>query len=1096
MNTYFKNFILIISLLLLICNLTNAQECGTLLLEEQVKYMNDTRIERANTNISLLSNEDETTELQIAAHIIRNSKGINNLDLTRLDEAMQDLNTLYEPVNFRFNVCSINYIDDDEYANGITLAHSSNSEEYQMAIPHLVTDAINVFLIPVTDYCGWASFPSYKDDYGKDWIVMRSDSDCLNNGSTFAHEIGHYFNLYHTHQGLEPSLNVWENELVSRSNCGPNIGDELCDTPADPQGLHIGQGERYTLWRCSNSFTCELSHSNIEDGCNFTDSNGDLYEPATKNVMSYNHKQCRTQFSPQQIDRMQRSFLYDRSYLNTGLCVPDCDNITIVYDWLEEETCQNNASTEITIYKYNDVWNYLDIQNGNERNLFLSNGDLFCSGSSVEACITELGLSEILEECSSDCPIYGCTDQSACNYNPEATFSNGTCNFGNQVCVNPCDESSCLYGCTDESACNYNPEATIDDDSCYYGNLACSDPCDNSTCQGEEPDCTSIFEDYPWLTGEKTCKQITVYYYTDYWKFIDVQYEDSRILYLSDGTEYCFDAQVDVCIESFGLTQVLDECTCTTESCNEYGCTDPQAANYNSNADCDDDSCIYICEDATACNYGAEETCDYGNAVCPNPCDESTCPVENCEDIFETYTWLNELLTCNEDEVWVYNYSSGWQFLEIQTNNGNELYLSDGTYYCSGSQVAVCKESFGLNEPIDECVCDDTTPITCEDPTACNFGETAACIFGNQECPDPCDEDSCIDCDKYTGTIFYEDCGGTTYRFVETDSGQIFDPYFDLVDLQAYEGQRIRFDFIDKTDVEMPCAIAEKAIYFTCLEIIEEEIPEPDCNNNTGTIFYEDCGGTTYRFVETDNGQIYDPYFHLIDLEIYEGQQIKFDFIDNNDVVMPCDIAEKAITITCIEEIINEEDCDDVFSDYQWLSNKVDPNNCNGESITVFSNGTYFFIYISNPTNGDLYLDAGSAIHYGSDNGNYYLPEAYDIEEIAKWACGCNTTNSQTKTDEFKTKNLRTTGLMTAFTMYPNPTKGVVNIELPSDTELSNTPNILTVFDLSGKVKYQSTFKGNQFTLNLIDLAKGMYIIEVQNGQSNNTHNTHKLFIE
>jgi hypothetical protein len=56
------------------------------------------------------------------------------------------------------------------------------------------------------------------------------------------------------------------------------------------------------------------------------------------------------------------------------------------------------------------------------------------------------------------CTVDGCTDQSACNYNPEANNDDGSCDF------------SC-YGCTDPSALNYDPAATIDDDSCYY--LSC-----------------------------------------------------------------------------------------------------------------------------------------------------------------------------------------------------------------------------------------------------------------------------------------------------------------------------------------------------------------------------------------------------------------------------------------------------------------------------------------------------------------------------------------------------------------------------------------------------------------------------------------------
>lgn len=47
----------------------------------------------------------------------------------------------------------------------------------------------------------------------------------------------------------------------------------------------------------------------------------------------------------------------------------------------------------------------------------------------------------------------GCTDEDACNYNPEANFDDGNCDY------------TC-YGCTDDTALNYDPEATIEDGSC------------------------------------------------------------------------------------------------------------------------------------------------------------------------------------------------------------------------------------------------------------------------------------------------------------------------------------------------------------------------------------------------------------------------------------------------------------------------------------------------------------------------------------------------------------------------------------------------------------------------------------------------------
>ena len=49
----------------------------------------------------------------------------------------------------------------------------------------------------------------------------------------------------------------------------------------------------------------------------------------------------------------------------------------------------------------------------------------------------------------------GCTLEFACNYNPEAVFDDGSCEF---ICP----------GCTDESACNYDSGAIQDDGSCTY----------------------------------------------------------------------------------------------------------------------------------------------------------------------------------------------------------------------------------------------------------------------------------------------------------------------------------------------------------------------------------------------------------------------------------------------------------------------------------------------------------------------------------------------------------------------------------------------------------------------------------------------------
>jgi len=50
-------------------------------------------------------------------------------------------------------------------------------------------------------------------------------------------------------------------------------------------------------------------------------------------------------------------------------------------------------------------------------------------------------------------PIYGCTNEIASNYNPDATADDGSC---------------LILGCTDSEALNYNVEANVDNESCEY----------------------------------------------------------------------------------------------------------------------------------------------------------------------------------------------------------------------------------------------------------------------------------------------------------------------------------------------------------------------------------------------------------------------------------------------------------------------------------------------------------------------------------------------------------------------------------------------------------------------------------------------------
>jgi hypothetical protein len=68
--------------------------------------------------------------------------------------------------------------------------------------------------------------------------------------------------------------------------------------------------------------------------------------------------------------------------------------------------------------------------------------------------------------------VYGCTDPEAVNYDPQATHDNGRCNILNQNGTgnNETQTNETVYGCMDVDANNYNERATEDDGSCDYEN--------------------------------------------------------------------------------------------------------------------------------------------------------------------------------------------------------------------------------------------------------------------------------------------------------------------------------------------------------------------------------------------------------------------------------------------------------------------------------------------------------------------------------------------------------------------------------------------------------------------------------------------------
>ena len=80
-------------------------------------------------------------------------------------------------------------------------------------------------------------------------------------------------------------------------------------------------------------------------------------------------------------------------------------------------------------------------------------GDCDVLGACGGDCVSDVNANDVCD----DEEIAGCMIELACNYNPEATISDASCDF-----------TTCLsFGCNDPSACNFDPEANFNDNLVY-----------------------------------------------------------------------------------------------------------------------------------------------------------------------------------------------------------------------------------------------------------------------------------------------------------------------------------------------------------------------------------------------------------------------------------------------------------------------------------------------------------------------------------------------------------------------------------------------------------------------------------------------------
>lgn len=283
---------MIVCSLLLIWNGLWAQSvveaCGTEVTVSDIAYIQNLRQSATRQNKKQVP--DDTVYIPIMAHIITLDNGFGGISVASIRDELAVVNQLYASSKVQYYLCdSIHYIQDSRY-----YVFEKSVDEDSTADLHDRPNMLNIYfaedLYRINNsndtvwLCGYAYFPSNPP---KDRIFMSNG--CSTNGSTLAHEIGHYMSLLHTHD------RSFGNELVDGSNCS-SAGDLFCDTPADPNVSG------------KINVNCQYTGSS-------TDGNGQAYNPDPSNIMSYSRKSCRDYFSPEQIQAVAATFINERDYL-------------------------------------------------------------------------------------------------------------------------------------------------------------------------------------------------------------------------------------------------------------------------------------------------------------------------------------------------------------------------------------------------------------------------------------------------------------------------------------------------------------------------------------------------------------------------------------------------------------------------------------------------------------------------------------------------------------------------------------------------------------------------------------------------------------
>ena len=310
-------------------------------------------------------------------------------------------------------------------------------------------------------------------------------------------------------------------------------------------------------------------------------------------------------------------------------------------------------------------------------------------------------LSVVCFSSCSTCPVYGCTDPTATNYDPTATVDDGSCIFPSS-------------GCMDPLANNYDPLATTDDGSCIYTvSVEFNVDMNNEVVSSQGVHIAGTFTSWSTdsiemfdLDGDgiyTVSVDLNQGWYYEYKYLNGNNWATDEILAI---WESCSNGGGNRVLNTdTSSTQVLSVvCFSSCSTCPVYGCTDPTATNYDPTATVDDGSCIYFvygCMDITSCNYNPLATIDDGS------CYNLTVDLGNDTSLC---SFAGMVLT-------VYGNYSSYEWNTLDTSS--QIIISS-----SGIYSILVSDSLG-------CIASDTIVISLSNPPLVDIGNDQKLCLGD-----------------------------------------------------------------------------------------------------------------------------------------------------------------------------------------------------------------------------------------------------------------------------------------------------------------------------------------------------------------------------